>query len=176
MLTPKSRKTLAHQSLFSPSGKLTPAHADISDNSLEIRSADYMKSLSGVKYDLMMAGHIFFNERVPKDYVTKVCKTIVENNIAVEKKALTEQTSDSFFGILAKEFPEFISEETHSAIGKIWRMLCRFTCVNCMNFAEVRNHELLFSSQLSVVSHVMFPFSLLKVSNDKLLYYLFLSR
>ena len=55
-----------------------------------------MKSLSGVKYDLMMAGHIFLNEHVPKDYVTKVWKTIVDNNIAVEKKALTEQTSDSF--------------------------------------------------------------------------------
>ena len=58
-----------------------------------------MKSLSGVKYDLMMAGHIFLNEHVPKDYVTKVWKTIVDNNIALEKKALTEQTSDLFWHI-----------------------------------------------------------------------------
>ena len=136
-----------------------------------------MKSLSGVKYDLMMSGNIFLNERVPKDYVSKVWKKIVDNNIVVEKKALTEQTSNSFFGILAKQFPEFTTEETCSATVKIRRMLCRFACMNCMNFAEVHNQELLFSSQLSVVSHVMFPFSLqLKVSNDKFLYYLFLSR
>ena len=80
----------------SPPGKVAPAHADISDNNLEIRSADCMKSLSGVKYDLMMVGHIFLNEHVPKDYVSIVWKTIVDNNILVEKKALTEQTSDPF--------------------------------------------------------------------------------
>ena len=126
---------------------------------------------------MMMAGHIFLNECVPKDYATKVWKTIVGNNIAVEKKVLTEQTQDSSFGILAKQFPEFSSEEPCSAIGKIWRMLCRFACTNCMNFSEVGNQELLFISQLSVVSHIMFPFSLqLKLSNDKLFYYLCLSR
>ena len=70
-----------------------------------------MKSLGGVKYDLMVAGHIFLNEHVPKDCITKVWKMIVDNNILVEKKALTEQTSDSFFGILAKQFPEFASED-----------------------------------------------------------------
>ena len=43
--------------------------------------------------------------RVPKDYATKVWKTTVDNSIAVEKKALTEQTQDSFFGILAIIFP-----------------------------------------------------------------------
>ena len=97
MLTPKSKQCSACQTLFSPPGKVTPAHADISDNTLEIQSVDYMKSFSGVKYDLMMAGHIFLNECVPKDYVSKVWKAIVNNNIAVEKKALTEQTSESFF-------------------------------------------------------------------------------
>ena len=93
MLTPKSRKPVALQSLFSPPGKLTPASADICDNTLEIRSSDYMKSLSAVKYDLMMAGHIFLNDRVPK---AKVWKTIVDNKLAVEKKSLSEQTQDSF--------------------------------------------------------------------------------
>ena len=154
MLTPKSKQCSARQTLFSPLGKVALAHAGISDNTLEIQSVGYMKSLSGVKYDLLMAGHIFLNEHVPKDYVSKVWKTIVDNNILVEKKALAEQTSNSFFGILTKQFPEFSSEESHSVIGKIRRMLCRFACVNCMNFAEVRNQE------LSVVSHVMFPFSL----------------
>ena len=156
MLTPKSKQCSACQTLFSPPGKVAPAHTDISDNTLEIQS-DYMKSLSGVKYDLMIAGHIFLNEHVPKDYVSKVWKTIVDNNILVEKKALTVQTSDSFFGILAKQFPEFSPEEPHSAIGKIRRMLCRFACMNFMNFAEVPNQELFFISQLSFVSHVMFP-------------------
>ena len=65
-----------------------------------------MKSLSAVKYDLMMAGHIFLNERVPKDYAAKVWKTIVDNNLLFEKKTLTEQNQDSFFAILAKHFPE----------------------------------------------------------------------
>ena len=36
MLTPKSRKPVALQSLFSPPGKLTPASADICENTLEI--------------------------------------------------------------------------------------------------------------------------------------------
>ena len=116
-----------------------------------------MKSLSAVKYDLMMVGHIFLNDRVPKDYAAKVWKTIVDNKLLVEKKALTEQSQDSF-GILAKQFPEFSSEEPHSAIGKICRMLCRFACVNCINFSEVGTNELIFSSQLSVVSHVIFLF------------------
>ena len=61
-----------------------------------------MKSLSAVKYDLMMVGHIFLN-----DYAAKVWKTIVDNKLLVEKKALTEQKQDSFFGILVKQFPEF---------------------------------------------------------------------
>ena len=81
---------MASQSLFSPPGKLTPASADVCDNTLEIRSSDYMKSLSAVKYDLMMAGHIFLNDCVPKDYATKVWKTLVDNKLAVEKKALSE--------------------------------------------------------------------------------------
>ena len=74
MLTPKSKQHSACQTLFSPPSKVAPAHTDISDNTLEIRSVDYMKSLSGVKYDLMMAGHIFLNERVPKDYISKFGK------------------------------------------------------------------------------------------------------
>ena len=53
-----------------------------------------------------------------------------------------------------KQHLAFSSEEPHTAIGKIRRMLCRFACVNCMNFAEVHNQE------LSFVSHVMFPFYL----------------
>ena len=111
MLTPKLKQRSACQSLFSPPRKVTPAQPEVPDNNLEVRSADYMKSLSGVKYDLIVSGHIFLNERVPKDYVTKVLKMIVDNNILVEKKALTEQMSDSFFGILAKQFPEFASED-----------------------------------------------------------------
>ena len=67
MLTPKSKQHSAWQTLSSPPGKVTPAHADISDITLEIQSVDYMKSLSGVKYDLMMAGYIFLNECMPKD-------------------------------------------------------------------------------------------------------------
>ena len=140
-----------------PSRKTHSASADTCDNTLEIQSSDCMKS-SAVKYDLMMAGHIFFNDHVPEDYATKVWKTIVDNKLAVEKNALSEQTQDSFFGILARQCPEFSSEEPCSAIAKIRRMLCRFACMNCMNFSEVGNLEILFSSQLSVVSHVVFPF------------------
>ena len=51
-----------------------------------------MESLSAVKYDLMMAGHIFLNDCVPKDYDTKVWKTIVDNKLAVEMKGLSEQS------------------------------------------------------------------------------------
>ena len=98
---------------------MTPGSTDVSDNTFEIHSSDYMKSLSAVKYDLMMAAHIFLNERVPKDYAAKVWKTIVENNLLVEKKALPEQNQDSFFGILAKHFLEFSSDDAHSATGKI---------------------------------------------------------
>ena len=76
MLTPKAKKNTARQSLFSPPRKMTPGNIDVSDNSLEIRSSDYMKSLSAVKYDLMMAAHIFLNERVPKDYAAKVWKQL----------------------------------------------------------------------------------------------------
>ena len=142
MLTPKAKKNTARQSPFSPPRKMTPGNVDVSDNSLEIQSSDYMKSLSAVKYDLMMAAHIFLNEHVPKDYAAKVWKTIVENNLLVEKKTLTEQNQDSFFGILVKHFPEFSSDEPHSTTGKICRMLCRFACVNCINFSEVGNNDL----------------------------------
>ena len=89
MLTPKAKKNTARQCLFSPPWKMTPGNVDVSDNSLEIQSSDYMKSLSAVKYDLMMAAHIFLNERVPKDYAAKVWKTTVENNLLVEKKTFT---------------------------------------------------------------------------------------
>ena len=142
MLTPKAKKNTARQCLFYLPRKTTPGNVDVSDNSLEIQSSDYMKSLSAVKYDLMMAAHIFLNERVPKDYAAKVWKTIVENNLLVEKKTLTEQNQDSFFSILAKQFPEFSSEEPRSITGKIRRMLCRFACVNCINFSEVGNNDL----------------------------------
>ena len=158
ILTPKSRKSSARQSLFSLPRKLAPGNVDVSNNNLEIRSSDYMKSLSAVKYDLMMVGHIFLNDHVPKDYAAKVWKTIADNKLLVEKKALTEQSQDSFFGILAKQYPEFSSEEPHSAIGKIHRMLCRFTCVNFIIFSEVGTNELIFISRLSVVSHVIFLF------------------
>ena len=117
-----------------------------------------MKSLSGVKYDLMVASHIFLNEHVPKDYISKLWKTIVDNNILVEKKAIKEQTSDSFFGIIVKQFPEFASEDRVSAIGKIRRMLCRFACVNCINFSEVGNHNVLLSG------HFNFPLQSIEVT------------
>ena len=74
---------------------------------------------------------------------------IVGNNILIEKRALTEQMSDSFFGILAEQFPEFASEDQLSAIAKTCRMLCRFTCVNCMDFSEVGNHYVLFSGHFN---------------------------
>ena len=70
MLTPKSKQRSACQSLFSPPGKVTLAQPEVPDNNLEVQSADYMKSLSGVKYNLMAASHIFLNGCVPKDYVT----------------------------------------------------------------------------------------------------------
>ena len=66
-------------------------------------------------------------------------KTISNNNIVMEKKALSEQMADSFFGILSKQFPELVNEERHAAVAKLRRMLCRFACVNCMNFSEVSN-------------------------------------
>ena len=40
MLTPKSRQCSACQTLFSPPGKVTPAHADVPDNNLEVRSVN----------------------------------------------------------------------------------------------------------------------------------------
>ena len=48
----------------------------------------------------------FLNEHVPKDYVSRLWKTISDNNIVVEKKSLTEQMADSFFAIV-KTLPRF---------------------------------------------------------------------
>lgn len=149
MLTAKSKQRSACQSLFSPPGKVTPANPEFPDNNLEVQSADYMKSFSGVKYELMVAGHIFLNEHVPKDYVTKHWKMIVDNNILVEKKALTEQNVGFILWDISKHFPEFVSEDTVSAIAKICCMLCRFTCVNCINFSEVGNHNLILSGHFN---------------------------
>ena len=100
----------------------------------------------------MVAGHLFLNECVPKDYTTRLWKTISDNNIVVEKKALSEQTADSFFGILSKQFPELANEERHAAVAKLRKMLCRFACENCMNFSEVSN-DYVMTDNISCPTH-----------------------
>ena len=71
ILTPKSKAKSSCQALFSPQGKVAPA-PELYDNSLDVRSSEYMKQLSGIKYNLMVAGHLFLNECVPKDYATRL--------------------------------------------------------------------------------------------------------
>ena len=68
-----------------------------------------MASISCDKHDLMVAAHQFLFEKTPKDYLNKIWAIIQKNDILVEKTALAAsvETSESFFHVMLKYFPEF---------------------------------------------------------------------
>ena len=104
----KQRGMLPHLQLFSPLGK-SAASSVKEDNTLDIKSSEYMTSMSCVKHDLMIAAHQFLFEKTPKDYINKIWAVIEKNDILIEKRATaaSAETSKSFFEILLKYFPEF---------------------------------------------------------------------
>ena len=72
--------------LFSPPSK-SSAQSAKEENTLEIKSSQYMKSISCVKHDLMVAAHQFLFEKTSKDYVNKIW-VVIEKNILIEKQAI----------------------------------------------------------------------------------------
>ena len=54
----KSKGKSVHLQLFSPPGK-SASQSSKEENTLEIKSSKYMKSISCVKHDLMVAAHQF---------------------------------------------------------------------------------------------------------------------
>ena len=101
------------------------------ENTLEIRSLKYMTSISCVKHDLMVAAHQFLFEKIPKDYINKMWVVIEKNDKLVEKQAIeaSAETSESFFNIMIKYFPEFL--EGDGSPSKLCKMLASFSSVNC---------------------------------------------
>ena len=71
-------------------------------------------------------------QKSPKDYINKLWSVIEDNNLLVEKEAITASAEDteSFFNIMLKYFPEF-SDGTGSPY-KLHRMLAQFSAVNCV--------------------------------------------
>ena len=107
------------------------------ENTLEIWSSEYMTSISCVKHNLMIAAHLFLFGKSPKDYINKLWSVIEDNNLLVEKEAITASAEDteSFFNIMLKYIPEFL-DGTGSPY-KLHRMLAWFSAVNCVSFSEV---------------------------------------
>ena len=125
----------SHTQLFSPmksSGQSTKE-----DSTLEIRSSEYMTSISCVKHDLMIAAHLFLFEKSPKDYINKLWAVIKSNKLLVEKQAIAASADDpeSFFTIMVKFFPKFA--DGSGSPYKLQHMLARFSAVNCISFSEV---------------------------------------
>ena len=65
-LHPPERGKYSCVQLFSPSGKSTGQSLK-EDNTLEVRSWEYMTSISCIKHDLMIAAHQFLFKKSPKD-------------------------------------------------------------------------------------------------------------
>ena len=97
----------SHTQLFSPCKPSGQSAKE--ENTLEIRSSEYMTSISCVKHNLMIAAHLFPFEKSPKYYINKLWSVIEDNNLLVEKGAITASAEDteSFFNIMLKYFPEF---------------------------------------------------------------------
>ena len=123
--------------LFSPAGKSAGQYLK-EDNTLEVRSLEYMTSISCIKHDLMIAAHQFLCEKSPKDYTNKLWSVIQKNNLLVEKQAIAASTEDpeSFFTIMLKFFLEF--SDGSGSPYKPHCMLAHFSAVNCIAFSEVR--------------------------------------
>ena len=136
----------SHLQLFSPPGK-SSAQSPKEENTLEIKSSQYLKSISCVKHDLTVAAHQFLFKKTPKDYVNKIWAVIEKNNILIEKQAIvvSAETSESFFDIMLKYFPEFTAGD--GSPYKLCCMLVHFCAVNCISLSEVNN--LLFILYLS---------------------------
>ena len=115
------------------------------ENTLEIRSLECMTSISCVKHDLMVTAHQFLFEKMPKDYINKMWVVIEKNDILVEKQAIaaSAETSEPFFNILIKYFPEFL--EGDGSPSKLCWMLAHFSAVNCISFTEVSNFKIFIS-------------------------------
>ena len=105
-LHPPETGKSSHVQLFSPSGK-SIGQSLKEDNTLEVRSSEYMMSISCIKHDLMIAAHQFLFEKSPNDYLNKLWSVIQKNKLLVEKQAIAASAEDPelFFTIKLKYFP-----------------------------------------------------------------------
>ena len=122
--------------LFSPAGK-SAGQSLKEDNTLELRSSEYMMSISCTKHDLVIAAHQFLFKKSPKDYINKLWSAIQKNNLLVEKQAIAASTKDPelFFTIMLKFFLEF--SDSSGSPYKLPCMLAHFSSMNCISFSEV---------------------------------------
>ena len=137
----KSKGKSPHLQLFSPPGK-TSLQSMKEENTLKVRSSEYMTFISCVKHDLMVTDHQFLFEKMPKGYINKMWAVIEKNDILVEKHVIeaSAETSQLFFNIAIKYFPEFL--EGDGFPSKLCQMLECFSAVNCISFAEVSNFQI----------------------------------
>ena len=128
-----------------------------------------MTLMSCVKHDLMIAAHQFLFEKTRKDYINKIWAVIEKNDILIEKQAIatSAETSESFFEILLKYFPEFAAGDGSPA--KLRCMLAQFCSVNCISFAAVSylscthllmctNFQSICSTYFQINSNFQYPF------------------
>ena len=110
--------------LFSPAGKSTGQSLK-EDNTLEVRSSEYMTSISCIKHDLMIAAHQFLFKKSPKDYINKLWSVIQKNNLLVEKQAIAASTEDpeSFFTImLSFSQNSLMIVDLHTSFATCWHI------------------------------------------------------